>query len=113
MKITKKERMSLVEALKEKVPGFSLKVAHIYKLLEWKWATGKKDELLIPSVLEIRRTLYRFLDYVEGHEITRYTGGGLGIELEKNQDKSVNAYLFFRLDEICIPRNGVTYQGIL
>ena len=102
MKITKEERMSLVKALKEKVPDFSLKVAHIYKLLEWKWATGKKNELLIPTVLEIRKTLYRFLDYVKDHETIHYTGGGLGIELEKNEDKSVNAYLFFRLDEICI-----------
>lgn len=103
MKITKKERISLIETLKDKIPDFSLKIAHIYKLLEWKWATGKNNELLIPSVLEIRKTLYRFLDYMKDHESTHYTGGGLGIELEKNEDKSIAGYLYFKLEEYCIP----------
>lgn len=103
MKITQTERMELVKALKEKVSDFSLKVVHVYKLLEWRWASEIPGELSIPTVSEIRESLYQMIDYVKNHETTHYTGGGLGIELEKNEDKSVNAYLYFRLDEICIP----------
>lgn len=105
MKITKKERISLIEALKDKIPDFSLKVAHIYKLLEWKWAIGRNNEFLIPSVLAIRETLYRFLAYMKDHDSTHYTGGGLGIELEKNEDKSIAGYLRFTLEEYCIPED--------
>ena len=102
MKITQTERMELAKALKEKVSDFSLKVVHIYKLLEWRWATETPGELSVPNVSEIRKTLYRMIDYVKDHECTHYMGGGLGVELEKNADKSINAYLYFRLDEICI-----------
>ena len=105
MKITKKERMKLIETLKEKVPDFSLKVAHIYKLLDWEWATMKAGEMLVPTVQVIRETLYRFLDYMKDHESTHLTSGGLGIELEKNEDNSIAAHLYFKLDEYCIPED--------
>ena len=102
MKITKKERIILIKTLRDKVPDFSLKVAHIYKLLDWKWATIG-DESSIPTVSVIREALYRFLDYMKDHESTHYTGGGLEIELEKNEDNSIAAYLRFKVEEYCIP----------
>jgi len=102
MKITEAERTILVKTLKKKVPDFSLKVAHIYELLDWGWATIK-GEIEVPTATVIRGELYRMIDSMTKCKSIHYTGGGLGIELEKNEDKSIAAYLYFRLDEYCIP----------
>lgn len=103
MKFTKEERIKLTKALQSKVPEFALKVAHLYQLLEWKWTTGVKDEYEIPGVIELRKALYNLIIGLNKAESSDYTSGGLGVRIFKNDDNSIDGWLYFEYNEICIP----------
>lgn len=60
--------------LEEMAPDFARKVVPIYSLLEWEWSPGKSAPH-IPSVGEIKNTLYSLIDGLTEEYVVSGAGG--------------------------------------
>jgi len=69
-KISVQRLINVKDSLREKVPDFALKLQHVYQLLEWKW-----NEKGVPTVQEIRETLYGLIDDLDNKVHSISTGG--------------------------------------
>jgi len=83
--------------LKGKVPEFARKVKPIYSLLEWTW--GSKDT--IPSIEEIKSTLYEIIDGLDfDGDFIRTGTGGLIVEIDTREGQAslsmvIDEFLYF------------------
>ena len=78
-KISVQRLINVHNALWKKVPSFALKVQHVYQLLEWKW-----DGNGVPTVQEIRDTLYGLINDLD-NERKSISTGGLCVWIEENE----------------------------
>ena len=98
--MNKQIRQRELFALKTKVPGFSEKLAPIYKELNWIWGPiGPK----VPSSADIADTLYRLIEGMLEHDYENSSTGGLEVEYDPHKLSASMSFVLTEFSEKAKP----------